>query len=99
MIYRNKYYSNIYQLQVAQGWPGITKEVQEICCTLGLPDVTKHYLSRKEVVECIECYSMKLAKYKMVGKEKYCHILNQNFRKIQQYMLNKSLFYSRSKFF
>ena len=88
----------LLQEQLAQGWPGLTKEVQEICCTLGLPDVTQHYLSRNQVVECIECYSMKIAKDEMVGKEKYRHILNQDFRKMQQYMHNKSLFYSRIEF-
>ena len=58
----------VLEEQLLQGWPGLTQEVQEICETVGLPDVTKNYISRKEVVQSLEFYCMKMAKEKMVGK-------------------------------
>ena len=47
------------------GWPGLTREVQEICKTVGLRNVTKKYLTREEVIEYIQFYDMKCAKEKM----------------------------------
>ena len=88
----------LLQEQLAQGWPGLVAEVQEICSTVGLSDATKQYINRKTVVDSVEYYSMKMAKEEMAGKEKYRHIISQDFRKMQNYMLNKSLFYSKIEF-
>ena len=37
----------VLQVQMAMGWPGLIREVQEICKTVGLGDVTKKYLYRE----------------------------------------------------
>ena len=81
----------VLEEQLLQGWPGLIKEVQEIFETVGLPDVTRNYINRKEVVQLVEFYCMKMAKEKMVVKEKFQHILNKDCRKMQQYMKIKSL--------
>ena len=43
------------------GWPGLTREVQDICKKVGLPDVTKKYLCREEIIKHIQYYDMKIA--------------------------------------
>ena len=88
----------VLQEQLLQGWPGLTKEVQEICQTVGLPDVTKEYIVRKKVLESLEYYSMKITKEKMVGKEKYRHMIKKDCRKMQPYMRINSLEQSRIEF-
>ena len=88
----------VLQEQLLQGWPGLTKEVQVICLTVGLPDVTRHHISRGEVLKSMECHSMKVAKEQMVGKEKCRHMINKDLRQMQPYMLSKSLAYSRVEF-
>ena len=52
-------------VQLAMGWPGLTREVQEICKTVGLRDVTEKYLAREEVINYIQYHDMKCAKEKM----------------------------------
>ena len=88
----------VLQEQLIQGWPGLIKEAQVICITVGLPDVTNSYIFRKDVVKSMEFYSMKIAKEKMVGKEKCRHLINKDFRKMQPYMLSKSLEHSKIEF-
>ena len=46
-------------------WPGLIKEVQEICLTVGLKNVTKRYVHGEEVKEYIVYYDMKQAKSDM----------------------------------
>jgi hypothetical protein len=65
---------------------------------VGLPDVTTQYIHREEIVISMEYFCMKVAKEKMVGKEKCCHIIVKDFRKMQPYMLNKLLEQSRVEF-
>ena len=43
----------VLQVQVAMGWPGMTREVKEICKEDGLPDVTEKYLYRNEIIYTI----------------------------------------------
>ena len=60
--------------------------------------MTKKYLCRKDIVEYIQYFDMKVAKEKMAGKEK-CEIIRiRDFRYIQPYMYEKSLQQSRMEF-
>ena len=59
----------VLQEQLLQGWPGLCQEVQQICLTVGLPGVTRKYVHRKEAMEAIEYYSMKIAKEQMIGRK------------------------------
>ena len=78
--------------------PGLCQEVQQICLTVGLPDVTKEYVHRKEALGAMEYYSMKIAKEQMSGKEKCRHIVKMDCRKMQPYMQRISLELSRTEF-
>ena len=44
----------VLEEQITMGWPGLIKEVQNICKTVGLQDITKCYISRKEIIEYIK---------------------------------------------
>ena len=88
----------ILEVQLAMGWPGLTREVQDICKKVGLQDVTKKYICRKEIYENIQCYDMKIVKEKMATLEKCQYIRNRDLRVIQPYMLEKSLQQSRMEF-
>ena len=70
----------------------------DICRKVGLPDVTKKYLCRKDIVEYIQYFDMKVAKEEMAVKEKYSLIRNRDFRNVQPYMYEKSLQQSRMEF-
>ena len=88
----------VLQVQMAMGWPGLIQEVQVICRTVGLDDVTKKYLNRQEVKEYIKYYDMKLAKSDMAPLEKCTAIRHRDFRSVQPYMYEKSLEQSRLEF-
>ena len=84
--------------QLRQGWPGLTAEVREICVKVGLPDATKVYLNRKDVLKIMEYHSMKVAKEEM-GEKKKCRALKRiDLRKMQSYILQKSLSDSKMEF-
>ena len=55
----------VLEMQLAMGWPGICKEVKEICSAVGLEDVTKKYISREKVKEYIQYFDMKCTKTQM----------------------------------
>ena len=54
--------------ELAQGWPGITREVKAICRQMGLPDATEKYLYRKEVKEATPYHHLNIIKDEMEGK-------------------------------
>ena len=62
------------------GGPGLTREVQDIYKKGGLPDVTKKYLCREEIIKHIQYYDMKIAKENMADKEKCPVIQNRDCR-------------------
>ena len=41
----------LLQEQLAMGWDGITKEVEEICFTVGLPNACKVFVRREEALK------------------------------------------------
>ena len=43
----------VYEQQLALGWPGLAKEVSDICQTVGLPDVNYYRVKKKKVQEMI----------------------------------------------
>jgi hypothetical protein len=88
----------VLQVQLAMGWPGIMKEVKEICRAVGLEDVTIKYLHREKVKEYMQYFDMKCAKEKMKSLDKCSMIRNKDCRFVQAYMFEKSLEQSRLEF-
>ena len=75
----------VLKVQLAMGWSGLTKEVKEICKTVGLPDVTEEYICRKKIHEYMQYYDMKVTK-KNMQQDKYINIRNRDCRQVQPYM-------------
>ena len=88
----------VLQVQLAMGWPGIMKEVKEICRAVGLEDVTIKYIHRDKVKEYIQYFDMKCAKEKMEPLEKCRLIRREDCRFVKSYMFEKSLEQSRLEF-
>ena len=87
----NNYAREILEEEIFQGWQGITKEVQDICKVMGLPDATKVRVGRKEAKEAMSLHNISIIKKEMEGKSKCDQIYNKDFRKIQDFMKQKSL--------
>ena len=68
----------VLKVQLAMGWPGLTKEVKEILWKVDLPNVTKEYIYRKKIYEYIQLYDMKVMKENM-HQDKYINIRNISF--------------------
>ena len=81
--------------QLAMGWGGITKEVEEICCKVGLPNACKQFIRREDVLENIKLSSLKKLKLDMEGLTKLDCMKNKDLRKPHSYMNRVSLEDSR----
>ena len=88
----------VLQVQMAMGWPGLIREVKEICLLVGLSDITHKFIHRKEVVEYMQYHDMKCAKEKMEPLDKCRVIRSRDCRFVQPYMFQKSLEQSRLQF-
>ena len=56
---QESYAKELLEEQLARGWEGITKEVEEICLKVGLPNACKEFVRREEVVKNIKLSSLK----------------------------------------
>ena len=84
--------------QYKNGWGGLTEEVVQICKSVGLRNACEVFLTRAEVKEAILYHHLSILKEEMKGKKKLARICNEDCRKMQSYMNNKSLEDSRLEF-
>ena len=73
----------LLQVEVAMSWPGLTREVREICMKVGLPDATKKYVCRKDILEYIQYFDMKMVKENMSSLDKCKKIRERDCRFVQ----------------
>ena len=92
------YAREILQEQLDNGWDGLTKEVQEICEKVGLPDACIQYVSKEEVKEAMQLSNAKELKEQMKGLSKLDHMMNEDLRFCQDYIRTKSLEDARLEF-
>ena len=92
------YARELMQEQLAMGWGGLTREVEEICSTVGLPNACQQFISREKILENIKLSSLRKLKLDMEGLSKQDEIKNQDLRKPQKYMEMISLEDSRLEF-
>ena len=97
---KDSYCRKILEEQVSKSWEGLTREVKETCSKIGLPDVTKKYLSREKIKEAIMYQNMAEVKSEMQSKnnKKLDKIKYADCRSMQPYMKEKSLEDSRLEF-
>ena len=92
------YAREILQEQLFNGWDGITKEVQEICERVGLPDACHQYVSKEEIKTAMQLSNAKALKEKMTGLSKLEHLMKEDLRFSQDYVKTKSLEDARLEF-
>ena len=80
------------------GWDGLTKEVEEICKRIGLPNACIEYVYRDDVVDHIRVSKLKKLQEDMQGLSKMQEIMKQDLRKPQDYMNLVSLEDARLEF-
>ena len=69
------YAREILQEQLNNGWDGLTKEVQEICEQVGLPDACQQYVSKEEVEEAMRMSNARELNKQMEGLSKLEHMM------------------------
>ena len=88
----------IHEEQVEMGWPGLAKEVAEVCKKLGVKDANKEELDKDELEDAVFVYEYKEMKEEMRKYEKLKDVVNGDFRKEQLYMEEKALDNARMAF-
>ena len=60
----------IYREQKEMGLPGLVKEAQEICKSIGIQDITIENVTKEEVEDALDIYNLKTTKEEMGDKVK-----------------------------
>ena len=87
----NNYARELLEEEQLHSWGGITQEVKDICQEMGLPNATQQFVSRQEAKEAISLHHLITIKKEMEGKRKCDQIYKRDIRKMQEFMLDKSL--------
>ena len=78
-------------VQVAMGWPGLAEEASIICAKVGLTDITKNQISKKEIKEAIKWHDYKEMKEAMRPKSKLDKLKNKDLSKPQEFLAEYNL--------
>ena len=88
----------IHEEQLAMGWPGLAKEVKEICKVIGVEDVNVNHVKKEELDEAILYANQKDLKEDIERYEKLKDVKGEDYRKEQEYMMWKGVDKSRMAF-
>ena len=80
------------------GWGGLSAEVEQICREIGVENVNEKVVSRQELKTAVEWHNIKEAKEDMEKLKKMAGVRNQDFRKPQEYMKERSVEKARQAF-
>ena len=97
---KNALAREVFDEQMEMGWPGLGLEAEEICRTIGIPNICTENVGKAEVKEAIMYHHMKEMKEEIKNKnyQKICNLVNEDLRKGQPYMKEKSLEFCRMAF-
>ena len=88
----------VYEEGRANGWPGLGREVTQICEELGIPDINDVSLTKLELKRAIFGHHYKDLKKELDKSSKLNSIKHEDFRKVQAYFGDKSVEKSRMAF-
>ena len=83
------------------GWPGLWKEVSEICKEVGIPDVNEVWVSKYEIKKSIFRHHLNVLTEQIQDPDKYKkmkEVQYDDFTDEQPYMHEKSLAVGRTAF-
>ena len=86
----------VYQEQLQQGWPGLAKEVVEICQSIQINNINENNVNKMEIKEAINAHHAAEAKEQM-GK-KLIAIKDEEIGDAKEYMKTKCISDSRLQF-
>ena len=92
------YARDILKEQLDMGWAGLTREVEEICQKLGLPNACQQFVHREQVLDHARLRNLKKVKEDMEGLSKMDQLKMKDLRKAQKYMEMVSLEDARLEF-
>ena len=90
--------NQVYKEQLKMGWGGLSAEVEQICREIGVENVNEKVVSRQELKTAVEWHNIKEAKEDMEKLKKLAGVRNQDFRKPQEYMKERSVEKARQAF-
>ena len=88
----------IYTEQLKNEWPGLAKEVKEICKEIGVEDINENEVTKDELDEAIYYHNYKEMKLEVFSYKKLEEIQNEDFRELPDYMHDKSIENARMAF-
>ena len=88
----------IYKEQRNQGWPGLAREVTEICEQLDIPDVNIAGVSKGDMARAVHEMSRKDWMKKMEKSDKLNDLVEQEDGRMKEYMKIKNISDSRIMF-
>ena len=89
---------SMYQQAEDNGWPGLGREVKEICKEINIPDINQNIVRKCDIQKAISVshYQDMMAQFQ--GSKKLADIQNSDFSKIQEYFNDTNLQNARLKF-
>ena len=85
-------------MQQAKQWPGLSVEVREICTELGIPDINMNNIPAEDIGKAVlEHHNKELVEEVLQSKKMKEH-KNDNFKHVQEYFKDKSLYNCRMAF-
>lgn len=81
----------VFDQQVAEGWPGLAEEATDICSKIGLPDICLEEVDKKEVKEAIYYHHYAALRKELGNKEKCKELMKCDLRKPQPYLATSCL--------
>ena len=88
----------VMEEQMMRGWPGLAKEVMDICEEIEIPNVLAQNIPKCKVKQAIYNHHNNEIKYEMKDKKKLKNICQENFKEPKSYMKSKCLEDSRVMF-
>ena len=88
----------VYQEAEDHGWPGLGREVRQICKEIKIPDLNKHNMLKKDVQQAIRVSHYEDMMSQFESSRKLQDIKESDFTCLQPYFNDKNLKNSRMKF-
>ena len=88
----------VLEQQLLMGWPGLAREVEEICREVGLPNLCYEEVDKKTMEEAVFYNHYKSLKEEMKKYRKLDSISDGDFTEMQGYMKHYNLEFSRMAF-
>ena len=88
----------VYEEAEKQGWPGLGRDVRNICNEIKIPNINLHKICKKDVQKAISKSHFEDMMTQFESSSKLQDIKNSNFSEMQSYFNDKNLENSRMKF-